>query len=86
MLAMYRGRDDAVVSDMGRDEESLAGLKLVEAMRERGDNTPFYMYTILPSDEQRQLVARAGGQGVSVASTELYEFILPLFPKTRPAN
>lgn len=86
LLEMYRGRYGAVISDMGRGEESLAGLKLVEAMRERGDETPFYMYTILPSDEQRRLVAKAGGQGVSVASTELYGFILPLFPETRPAD
>ena len=86
LLAMYRGRYDAVISDMGRGEEPLAGLRLVETMRERGDATPFYMYTILPSDEQRRLVAHAGGQGVSVTSKELYGFILPLFPETRPAD
>lgn len=83
LLAMYDGRYDAVISDMGRGEESLAGLKLVERMRERGDATPFYMYTIFPSDKQRQLVVEAGGQGVAVASEELYGFILPLFPETR---
>lgn len=83
LLVMYDGRYDAVISDMGRGEESLAGLKLVEAMRERGDKTPFYMYTIFPSGEQRQLAAGAGGQGVAVTAEELYAFILPLFSETR---
>lgn len=86
LLAMYEGRFDAVISDMGRNEDALAGLKLVEQMRERHDETPFFMYTILPSDAQRQHVFEAGGQGVSVTSKELYGFILPLFPGTRAAD
>jgi len=86
LLAMYDGRYDAVISDMGRGEESLAGLKLVEAMREGGDETPFYMYTIFPSEEQRRLIINAGGQGVAVTSKELYGLILPLFPETRVSD
>lgn len=75
LLAMYRY--DAVVSDMGRNGNPLAGLDLVKAMRARGDHTPFYLYTILPSRAQRDLLAQYGGQGVAVTSEGLYSFLLP---------
>lgn len=75
LLAMYRY--DAVVSDMGRNGNPLAGLDLVQAMRARGDHTPFYLYTILPLRAQRELLAQYGGQGVAVTSEGLYGFLLP---------
>ncbi|WP_083455320.1 winged helix-turn-helix domain-containing protein [Sphingopyxis sp. 113P3] len=75
LLAMYRY--DAVISDMGRNGNPLAGLDLVKAMRARGDHTPFYLYTILPSRAQRDLLAQHGGQGVAVTSEGLYSFLLP---------
>lgn len=75
LLAMYRY--DAVVSDMGRNGNPLAGLDLVKAMRARDDHTPFYLYTILPSRAQRELLAQYGGQGVAVTSEGLYSFLLP---------
>lgn len=75
LLAMYRY--DAVVSDMGRNGNPLAGLELVETMRERGDHTPFYLYTILPSQAQRDLLTRHGGQGVAVTPEGLYSYLLP---------
>lgn len=75
LLAMYRY--DAVVSDMGRHGNPLAGLELVQAMRARGDHTPFYLYTIMPSQAQRDLLAEHGGQGVAVTSDGLYSFLLP---------
>lgn len=76
LLAMYDY--DAVISDMGRHDEPLAGFKLVETLRARQDETPFFLYTILPSDAQRELLAEHGGQGVAVTSQELYELVLPL--------
>lgn len=75
LLAMYRY--DAVVSDMGRNGNPLAGLDLVKAMRARGDHTPFFLYTILPSRAQRDLLAQHGGQGVAVTPEGLYSFLLP---------
>lgn len=75
LLTMYRY--DAVVSDMGRHGNPLAGLDLVKAMRARGDHTPFYLYTIMPSQAQRDLLAQHGGQGVAVTSDGLYSFLLP---------
>ena len=75
LLAMYKY--DAVISDMGRNGEPLAGIELVKAMRARGDVTPFYLYTILPSKAQRDLLADSGGQGVAVTPEGLYAFVLP---------
>ena len=64
---------------MGRGERPLAGIDLLEAMRARGDDRPFFLYTVHSSDAQRRLVAEAGGQGVAETRDELYAAILPLF-------
>jgi DNA-binding response OmpR family regulator len=76
LLAMYDY--EAVISDMGRTEGPLAGIRLVQEMRTRGDATPFVVYTIVPSEAQRSLVAESGGQAVAVTSDELYDAVLPL--------
>lgn len=73
LLSMYRY--DAVISDMGRGDDSLAGLKLVESLRQSGDLTPFFLYTILPSDAQRQLVLEHGAQGVAVDEAALFALL-----------
>lgn len=83
LLSMYRYQ--AVISDMGRGDEPLAGLKLMERMRARRDKTPYFLYTIMPSDAQRQLVQRRGGNGVAVTSEELFALVLPLFAEASTA-
>ena len=77
LLSMYEYR--AVISDMNRGDEPLAGLELVREMRRRGDATPFYLYTFVPSAAQYTLITEAGGQGAAVTPNELYTAILPLF-------
>ena len=77
LLNMYRY--DAVISDMGRSGDSLAGFHLLERLRARGDQTPFFLYTILSSDAQRRALQRRGGQGVATSSKGLYRLALPLF-------
>ncbi|WP_299597061.1 response regulator [uncultured Microbulbifer sp.] len=79
LLSMYRY--DAVISDMGRGSEPLAGFKLMEQLRARRDQTPYFLYTIMPSESQRALVKRRGGNGVAVTSDELYGMLLPLFER-----
>lgn len=78
-----------VISDMGRGEDRLAGIRLVEQMRDRKDETPFIIYTVRPDGEaaqraQRQLVAEAGGQGVAVTPQEIRSVILRLFGNPAP--
>jgi len=77
LLSMYRY--DAVISDMGRGRESLAGLQLVEQMRARRINTPFFLYTILTSDTQQSVLRARGGQGLAETPDALYGLLLPLF-------
>ncbi|MCX2782215.1 winged helix-turn-helix domain-containing protein [Microbulbifer thermotolerans] len=78
ILSMYDSYT-AVISDLGRGEKPLAGFRLVEELRRREDNTPFFLYTILPSNAQRELLAELGGQGVAATPQDLYDLILPLF-------
>lgn len=83
LLAMYQYR--VVISDMNRDGKPLDGLALVREMRRRSDRTPFYLYTYVPSQAQRTILAQAGGQDAAVEAKELYAKILPLFEKRAQA-
>lgn len=81
LLAMYDY--DLVISDMGRGEDRLAGIRLAEQMRARGDRTPLIIYTIRPDGAeaqraQRDLVAEAGAQGVVVTPQEARSTVLKL--------
>jgi hypothetical protein len=87
LLAMYDYT--VVISDMGRGEDRLAGLRLAGQMRARGDGTPLIIYTLRPDgaaaqQAQRQLVAEAGAQGVVVTPQDVRAVILKLFGNPRP--
>ena len=91
LLAMYDY--DVVISDMGRGEDRLAGLKLAGQMRTRDHTTPLIIYTVRPDgaaaqQAQREMVAEAGAQGVVVTPQEVRSVILKLFgnPRPRPAR
>lgn len=79
LLSMYQYR--AVISDMNRNGKLLDGFTLVRAMRKRGDRTPFYLYTYVPSAAQSARLAQEGGQGVATKSKELYTLVLSLMDK-----
>lgn len=76
LLEMYEY--DAVISDMNRNGRPLDGINLVREMRRRGDRTPFVLYSVVPSDAQRRLVAQAGGQAATVERGELYRVVTTL--------
>ena len=78
LLSMYQY--EVVISDMGRQSDPLAGLKLVETMRRHGHETPFIMYTILPSEAQQQLLKEYGAQGVAVDDKALYQLLAEYLP------
>jgi DNA-binding response OmpR family regulator len=73
LLAMYEY--DAVISDMNRNGKPLDGIALVKEMRRRGDRTPFVLYSVVPSEAQRRLVADSGGQAATVEREELYRVV-----------
>ncbi|NMH66622.1 response regulator [Shewanella salipaludis] len=82
LLSMYKY--DAIITDMGRGEEPLAGLKLTQAVRAGGNHTPIYLYTIMPSEAQRKLVLAHGAQGIAVDSETLYLLLQPLLQRAAP--
>jgi len=73
LLAMYEY--GAVISDMNRNDKPLDGITLVKEMRRRGDRTPFVLYSVVPSEAQRRLVAESGGQAATVERDELYRVV-----------
>jgi DNA-binding winged helix-turn-helix (wHTH) protein/CheY-like chemotaxis protein len=76
-LSLYQYR--AIISDMGRNGEVLAGLNLLKTVRERGNHTPFLMYTIVLTQAQQTLLDEYEGQGVAVEPDKLYQLVLPYF-------
>lgn len=80
MRALGGGRFDAVVSDMGRNEENgyraKAGLELLEAIRKEGWDLPFYVYTGRRlAHEHDAAVQEAGGDGATASTTRLFEWV-----------
>jgi CheY-like chemotaxis protein len=77
-----------LISDLGRGEDRLAGLKMIEAMRQRGITVPVIIYTIRPKDRagqeaQRRLVADAGAVELAVTPEQVRAGVLErLAPST----
>jgi DNA-binding response OmpR family regulator len=74
LLAM--NRYDLLISDLGRGEDRLAGLKMIKAIRQRGNTVPVVIYTVRPKDRagqvaQRQLAAEAGAADLVVTPQEV---------------
>ena len=65
-----------VVSDLGRGEDRLAGLRMIDAMKQRGVAVPVLIYTVRPKDPNgvgmlRRLAADSGAAGVAVTPQEV---------------
>jgi DNA-binding response OmpR family regulator len=79
LIAM--NRYPLVISDLGRGEDRLAGLKMIEAMKQREITVPVVIYTIRPKDRagqdaQRRLVADAGAADLAVTPLEVRAKVL----------
>ncbi|WP_394201227.1 response regulator [Shewanella waksmanii] len=77
LMKMYQY--DVVISDMGRHGDPLAGMKLLQQLRQQNNVTPFYLYTIAASPGLTELLSTNGGQGAAVTSAELYQFVMAHF-------
>jgi DNA-binding response OmpR family regulator len=69
-------RYDLLISDLGRGEDRLAGLKMIRALRQRGNTVPVVIYTVRPKDRagieaQQQLAAAAGAADLAVTPQEV---------------
>ncbi|GGI76701.1 hypothetical protein GCM10007978_12940 [Shewanella hanedai] len=67
---------EMVISDMGRGEDPIAGLKLLRQIRESGGKIPYIIYTINDTQELNDEVRRSGGQGVAVDSENLHKLVM----------
>lgn len=77
LLSMYNYQ--AVISDMGRHGDSLAGLKLLQAIRAKGNDTPFFLYTYVESPGLVDAIYESGGQAVVLDAESLYKLVLSQF-------
>jgi CheY-like chemotaxis protein len=69
-------RFDAIISDMGRPPDPRAGYTLLEALRGRGDKTPFIIYAGSNAPEHKAEAKRRGAQGSTNRADELFELVL----------
>jgi CheY-like chemotaxis protein len=67
---------DAIISDMGRPPDSQAGYTLLDALRARGDRTPFIIYAGSRSSEHRAESKRRGAIDCTNRPDELFELVL----------
>jgi CheY-like chemotaxis protein len=71
-----RSNFDAVISDMGRRPDPQAGYTLLEAMRSRGDTTPFIIYAGSNLPEHRKLAEERCALGSTNRPQELLDLVL----------
>jgi CheY-like chemotaxis protein len=75
---------DAVISDMGRQEESgynaTAGIDLIKQLRERGYAAPIFIYASRAALSRRNDILGVGGNGVTTSPTELFALLRTVGP------
>jgi DNA-binding NtrC family response regulator len=67
---------DAIISDMGRPPDPRAGYTLLDALRNRGDQTPFVIYAGSRAPEHVAESQRHGAVGCTNLPQELIELVL----------
>lgn len=67
---------DAIISDMGRPPDSRAGYTLLDALRSRGDQTPFIIYSGSRAPEHIAEARSHGALGCTNRPQELVEMVL----------
>jgi CheY-like chemotaxis protein len=75
-LAALESSDfDVVISDMGRPEGERAGYDLLERKQERGDRTPFIVYSGSKREEHKREARRRGAVGATALPSELFSLV-----------
>jgi CheY-like chemotaxis protein len=65
----------AIISDMGRREGPREGYVLLDAVRSRGNNTPFFIYAGSNAPEHKREAIEHGAQGCTNYAQELFELV-----------
>lgn len=69
-------RFDAIISDMGRPPDSRAGYTLLEAIRSKGNKTPFIIYAGSRKPEHIAETRKRGAQGTTNRPDGLFQMVL----------
>jgi CheY-like chemotaxis protein len=75
MEKMRRQSYDLVISDMGRPADPRAGYTLLDQLRNRGDRTPFIIYSSSRTSEQVKEARRHGAIGSTNSPKELITMV-----------
>jgi len=73
--ALASQRFAAIVSDLRRGKDGLAGFTLLEALRQRGVTIPFIMYSSTATPTQRQDIKRRGAMDCTDDPQELVRLV-----------
>ncbi len=65
-----------IISDMGRAEGPQEGFALLDAIRERGDQTPLIVYSGSDRPDHVRAVLDRGGQGATNDPSRLFELVM----------
>ena len=69
------GRYDVIISDMGRPPDPRAGYTLLDALRRRGDRTPFVIYASSRAAKHFDEAVQRGAVGCTNQPEELIELV-----------
>ena len=73
---LKRNKYAAIISDMGRHEGPREGYVLLEALRRKGDQTPFFIYTGSNLPEHKLEAFEHGAQGLTNNPEELFQMVM----------
>lgn len=66
----------AIISDMGRREGPREGYVLLDALRNNGSDTPFFIYASSNAPEHKKETAEHDGQGCTNSPQELFRMVM----------
>jgi CheY-like chemotaxis protein len=72
---LSKKRYAAIISDMGRREGPREGYVLLDAIRQKGDKTPFFIYAGSNEPAHKRQTAEHGGQGCTNSPQELFQMV-----------
>ncbi len=72
---LSRNRFAAIISDMGRKEGPREGYVLLDALRQKGDQTPLFFYASSNAPEHKRETVKHGGQGCTNNAKELFQMV-----------
>jgi len=72
---LSRERFGAIISDMGRKEGPREGYLLLDALRSRDDQTPFFIYAGSNSPQHKREAEAHGAQGSTNVANDLFDMV-----------